>query len=595
MPFVVLCAADFGAKVNFELEFPQRPSIAELRARIESDLGAECSARRPGRPFVIHRAQVFDERLEMWVDLMSPSQLDHGCQVYIFQRESPYQRDDPGPIPAPTRSRGSGGPPSAASAAPQRGFGGAGDAYPPPSSYPPVYADPAYGGMRGPGYARGVPPPGAPYGVGSAYPSQMAPSAAEGASGHAEKTRTVFEELDCARRRAFALSDWMDLLQRLGIRGDPDTGAAPFSDDTSEDLFRKADTDSDGQVSWQEWQQFTEVYPKLLDSIYFRAREWNGNEARRADLDRARGHVTDLERALEDAKEAALEAEADIEGARQKVDDAGDDVTAAQQAEQAAEKEKERVLPDKETAQQALKEAKQAQAQVKEEGRKREAEKRNAQRGVDAAQKRLRQREDERDRAQKELERLQRLVKAQEEEVAKKDKEVERAKAEVDKAGEAAREAADPAQERAADKVADDVRQAEEKLRELADKEAEHDREAKEAQRGAQAARRAREAADRDLKAAEDRARQRRDAEGRVDDQLRAAREALERMERQQQEDDARRAEQERTEAELLQLEVRLREQRLAVEQKEAQLRTAHRSFNEDAGRRSPRRGGPPL
>eukprot|EP01065_Artemidia_motanka_P021948 TRINITY_DN2615_c0_g2_i2.p1 TRINITY_DN2615_c0_g2~~TRINITY_DN2615_c0_g2_i2.p1 ORF type:complete len:618 (+),score=265.62 TRINITY_DN2615_c0_g2_i2:71-1855(+) len=594
MAFVVLVAADFGTKVNFELDFPSRPSIPELRERIECDLGNECAARRPGRPFQIHRAQVFDERLEMWVDLMSPSQLESYAQVYVFQRESLYQRDDPGRIPPPTKARAGGAPPTFPAS--PRGYGAL-----PMHHHSDPFADPHSSrdphGVRSPRGGAGSWNPGAGAGL-RGYDSGGfgQPRASQGiqslpdSAGHAEKVRAVYEELDKSRRRTVNANDWMDTFEQLQLRGTDDH--APFSDETAEDLFRKGDLDGDGQLSWQEWQQFAEVYPKLLDSLFFRAREHRAKEARAADLDRARDRVADLEKALDDVREATLDADADIEAAKQKAADADADVDAAQQAEQDVVQKKQASGPPKAEAQRMLKEAQKQQAQAKEDGRKREAERRNAQRGIDAAEKRLKQREDERDRSQKELDRLLRLVKAQEDDVAKKDADVQRARDDVDRAKQAAKGLEDPVQERALADSNDAVKQAEEELRSLGDEEAKNDRDLKDAQRELQNARRAREGAERDVRDCQDKAQHKRDAEDRAEKALDDAKEALERLEQEAAAEAERRASQEATENELLQLEVRLREQRLAVEAREAQLRTAHRSFNEDAGRASPRRAG---
>eukprot|EP00756_Hemistasia_phaeocysticola_P052052 Hpha_TRINITY_DN27246_c0_g1::TRINITY_DN27246_c0_g1_i1::g.140681::m.140681 len=96
MVFTVLVGVNLNGNCNFKLSFPARPSVAELRARVERDLVLEAKSRRPGVPFVVRGLQVFDERVGVWVDLLAAVQLDDSCQINVLQNEC---RDLPDYIP----------------------------------------------------------------------------------------------------------------------------------------------------------------------------------------------------------------------------------------------------------------------------------------------------------------------------------------------------------------------------------------------------------------------------------------------------------------------------------------------------------------
>ena len=116
MVFTVLAAADvYGNKVNYEFDFPVQPTMSEFQARITSTFTVDASARAPaGAPtaFSIHRMQIFDDRTDMWNDLLSGAQLVDYCQVYVFQRESPWHREVQSKIPPAIRAPHSGTPPA---------------------------------------------------------------------------------------------------------------------------------------------------------------------------------------------------------------------------------------------------------------------------------------------------------------------------------------------------------------------------------------------------------------------------------------------------------------------------------------------------
>eukprot|EP01060_Flectonema_neradi_P035661 TRINITY_DN6623_c1_g2_i1.p1 TRINITY_DN6623_c1_g2~~TRINITY_DN6623_c1_g2_i1.p1 ORF type:complete len:481 (+),score=92.69 TRINITY_DN6623_c1_g2_i1:54-1496(+) len=96
---------------------------------------------------------------------------------------------------------------------------------------------------------------------------------------HTEKVRATFDELDLKRTRGFGLEEWMTILQRLNIG---------FNVGTMRDLFDKADSNHDGVVSYNEFQRFAEIYPTLLDSLYFRSKDYWTDIHQRESIEAAR-------------------------------------------------------------------------------------------------------------------------------------------------------------------------------------------------------------------------------------------------------------------------------------------------------------------
>eukprot|EP01060_Flectonema_neradi_P013939 TRINITY_DN2065_c0_g1_i2.p1 TRINITY_DN2065_c0_g1~~TRINITY_DN2065_c0_g1_i2.p1 ORF type:complete len:413 (+),score=122.03 TRINITY_DN2065_c0_g1_i2:167-1405(+) len=398
MVFTVLVAVDLAGKRNYELTFPTIPTITELRDRIDEVLSAESAIRRPPQagPFHVHRAQVFDERMEMWVDLVASSQLEDYCQVYIFQKETAWHKDTPGRIPPPQRPVGSGSPQYRRSASPP---------------HYESYAAPLYADLRDSSSPyRGA---GSPYGSASParYDFQTLPG--DDTATHSDKVRMVYEELDSKDTRTVRLDDWIDLFAKVRISG----SSEGLTDATVEDLFtKKADRNEDGLLSFPEFQHFAEMYPKLLDSLYFRSRKLH-HETLRKDKIKAQHELTDdYERRLDDARQAVLDAESGTLDMQQKVDEADGRCQEAKEAEQKALNDKNDAHADSERCRAALRDAKTAEAATKEANRKKEAAKRAAQRSAEAAEKKHQMQVNEKEKLLKELEALQKKVAEKEKE-----------------------------------------------------------------------------------------------------------------------------------------------------------------------------------
>jgi hypothetical protein len=214
MVFIVNVAADiYGRKHNIRLEFPLSPTINELINSVESQYDITARATRPAGypdlPFRVQTFQVYDDVLLRWIDLYSSAQLMSGCQVYAFQPDSQWTVDVQGPIPA------------------------ARDTITWSSS------------VGSPRRARIAADSGAP------------PSLSE-------KLRSVFYDLDNSGKGYVNYIDLRTAFARYDIE---------FAFATVGELFNEADRNRDGNISYEEWVQFSISHPQIVDALFFRSRD----------------------------------------------------------------------------------------------------------------------------------------------------------------------------------------------------------------------------------------------------------------------------------------------------------------------------------
>eukprot|EP01061_Rhynchopus_euleeides_P020450 TRINITY_DN3325_c0_g1_i2.p1 TRINITY_DN3325_c0_g1~~TRINITY_DN3325_c0_g1_i2.p1 ORF type:complete len:335 (+),score=133.71 TRINITY_DN3325_c0_g1_i2:57-1061(+) len=333
MPCTILCAADlWGVKVNYELPFQHPPTQAELQAKIDQVFMQEHGLRRPAdvplsQGFVIERMQTFDERAQQWVDLLTPAQLSDYSQVYLFQKENEYHREVqskiPPPVAAPAHASvqrvGSNSPttpavsgPRSVAVAPNGGYYARGSSpqkhvapvahssptlpnsqqqqqqYQPQGQQPQQqqqyqaqYQPPAYQSQQqqqssyqtsSAMEAGSTPAPASSVGGANASPVQVVPEAFNPqvpasqmgrTVSMSEKQRSVFEEMDSKKTRAVDEEDLRGTFQRLRIE---------YSGSSISEMFGKADLNHDNVISFDEWVRYTELFPTLLDSLYFRTK-----------------------------------------------------------------------------------------------------------------------------------------------------------------------------------------------------------------------------------------------------------------------------------------------------------------------------------
>eukprot|EP01060_Flectonema_neradi_P035463 TRINITY_DN6533_c3_g1_i1.p1 TRINITY_DN6533_c3_g1~~TRINITY_DN6533_c3_g1_i1.p1 ORF type:complete len:609 (+),score=160.92 TRINITY_DN6533_c3_g1_i1:55-1881(+) len=600
MVFTVLCAVDFHAKCNFELVFPGVPSISELREKVETVLSAESALRRPAgvpvAPFIAHRVQVFDERMEMWVDLVSTSQLADYCQIYVFQRESPWHKDTPGRIPPPVKPFSPGGDiysihrpvpisPPVASGSPLVMPVTMVDPISNHVNVSPTRQRPTY--SMPPPVVLPTPPPPAPV-----IPMSMEYDVLPELITHSEKVRVVYDELDARKARTVSYDDWSTLFTRLRLTS-PD---GPFTDETVHDLFhKKADRNEDGYVSFSEFQVFSEMYPKLLDSMYFRCRDQVQHDLRSQNMEQARMLQQELEKRRDEAQDELADSENQIEAAEENNRAANDAVEAAKDVEKDARAQKDAAHSETEDVRSKLRDAQGERDRAKEGVRQKDSALRCAVRGVDTAVKKEKSTENDLDKAKRELERLQKLVENQM-------KEVERQQQLVADAGQAIETAKSKVhdQESAKGEAESELAAAQEKVQEI-DGELKQamEAESKLAQAHRDTVKEVNQAQahktqeDQDLSKLKTKELQRKAALERAIRSLEDHEKVLSALEDKDRDMIDRRAQEEARENEILEQEVRLREQRETMERKEEALRNAHQDFTTDIGRVSPTRGRP--
>jgi hypothetical protein len=322
MPFTLHIAADiYGSKVNLEIEFPSLPTLSELNSVIQNSFSNECVVLRPPgaslQNFLLGRVQIYVEAEGNWRDVVSPTQLSEYAQLYVIQADPKVQESQQQIMPArrpsrppifptappppatplspvvhrnvsPSRSRVDAVP---SMATPQSALRGR-------TSSPTVLAaQPSPAGGRHNSPSRNVTSTplrtvvsAAPTSISDLQGSTAAQSLPariplpSEASTPQEKIRFVFDEMDLNGNRVIEIEEFRQVLRTLNV---------DFTPATVTDLFRKADRDRDGVLSISEFSNFFSSYSTLLDALFFRLR----------DVIEARNHQRDM-----NEEKAALDA-----------------------------------------------------------------------------------------------------------------------------------------------------------------------------------------------------------------------------------------------------------------------------------------------
>ena len=325
MSFTILCAADIRQeKMNLELSFASVPSMMELFQQIEQVFSTE-----GGMKFSIDRLQVFDSNYSTWSDLTSATQLREYSQLYAFQRDV-TNAEMQKPIP-PARKPSTASFTVGYSAAPYQTYH---TAAPVLTHYEIV--KPATTITRS--FVAGpVVPETMPVSV------RAVPQTAFPADPTDEvKVRLVFEQLDMNKNGVIEKEEWQKMFKNLRV---------PLSAATAEDLFSRADADHDTVANRPDFSNFAEHYPVLVDSLYVRIQS-NAEETRRLKIvDEHRQLIDELQRrersatahhkvAFEELRAAELQMRAhdqdaqiksaEIEDKRAELLQVGEDMTEAQ-------------------------------------------------------------------------------------------------------------------------------------------------------------------------------------------------------------------------------------------------------------------------
>ena len=285
MPYTVFVASDvFGRKTNLELEFPFAPTLSELTKQVEFAFSSEQNSTKPGHhvPYQVSKFHIVDEVSDDWVEVIGANQLRNYCQLYSFQPHSTKYTESQGHIPPAKKGAMSYTPQAVHSPSQTQWYQAS------PSS--PAAGSP-YGAQGS--YARAsVPPMGAYNAPATTSVGPSGNRAFPENAAHDEKVRICFEEVDANKNRVVELDELQRAFRTVELE---------FTTATVDSLFRKADYDKDSVVNLDEWRRFCELYPALLDSLYYRLKaHWEHlNEVSRIDAAKAqRGNLEERERQL---------------------------------------------------------------------------------------------------------------------------------------------------------------------------------------------------------------------------------------------------------------------------------------------------------
>jgi hypothetical protein len=321
--FVVQVAADiFSSKTNFELQFPSRPTLPELIRATETAFSNEIALRRPdGVPphsFHVAKLKFYDEDRNKWVDLLSEAQLADYVQCYAFQPENQWHKETQREIPAAVR------PPTNVAPYTNSRSGASTPYQPYPSSatYQPAAALPQKAVVAQP------------------LTSTMSRDATQD-----EKVRTVFQEFDHKNHRMIDMDDLMQGFRTLGLE---------FTTATMNDLFQKGDLNNDGRISYSEFERFANLYPIMIDCLFYRTKAfWDDQnmqreiEAEHAAVRDARNLVAQAEQQLRNAQKAVEDATRDVMNCEADIKDRNDRVRQFAKDLDQAQRDKERAMKEK--------------------------------------------------------------------------------------------------------------------------------------------------------------------------------------------------------------------------------------------------------
>ena len=418
MVFTILTAADlFGNKVNYELDFPMLPTMNELRDRVEGIFGGEANLRRPAgvpaSPFAAHRMQTFDDRVELWVDLINENQLQDYSQVYVFQRETQWHKEVQSKIPPPIKAPVAviplavPVPPVPAPILPHIGsvspalLPAVMSASPIPLPIDTYVPPPSIGG------AFGMPSVSPALGPVLPIHQVIAPIEVVGEASHIEKVRIVFDELDATRQRAIAKADWIAGFLRVQLS------------EYADDLFEKTSL-HEPVVSFDKFQRFCEIYPTVLDSLYYRSRDYWLLKRQDDSISASQKTLEVLREKESEARSAVAKAMADAALQEEKVAVQSAEVSVAQNRERDALAVLEAAGQETERARQSLTQHAAELIAAREREAIQVAALAEAQQAAETANIRKRMAAEETARAQARLQEIMRLLEEAQGEVAKR-------------------------------------------------------------------------------------------------------------------------------------------------------------------------------
>jgi hypothetical protein len=118
-----------------------------------------------------------------------------------------------------------------------------------------------------------------------------------------QKVRIVFDEMDVNQNRVIELDEFRRMMRVLNV----DLNAATIAD-----LFQRSDLDRDGVLTMAEFQGLAASYPTLLDSIYFRSKEFWEDHKKKAQIEARKVALDEAHSKEHQAAQLAAEAKAEL-------------------------------------------------------------------------------------------------------------------------------------------------------------------------------------------------------------------------------------------------------------------------------------------
>jgi hypothetical protein len=336
MAFVLLaCAEVRGEKLNLELPFEGRPTIADLMEVVERVFRFESSNAVQSSPstqrdssepiFTIAAVQIYADDTRHWAELTSPHQLHMYDQLFVVRKYIPLSEGARKEIPRPRSSQYFAGrsasvsmppPPRAATTSSQPQSARGGSAMQPTAASGSYSTTPRSGNennaRRGEDLlpARGVSAlaMGAPI-IPGALSSTIGQALLEGSATPQEVLRVVFEAADKRRHGVITSYDLGTLFRQLSIHVQPEALDEMFTTFAQSGQSRGS---QDTVMSLKDFAAWADSYESTLASMFERIisieKESRLNEAQRD----AATKITELARQKQEMEEAVRRLEQDL-------------------------------------------------------------------------------------------------------------------------------------------------------------------------------------------------------------------------------------------------------------------------------------------
>ena len=125
-----------------------------------------------------------------------------------------------------------------------------------------------------------------------------------------QQVRRLFEDFDTRKTRSLDTEAFSSGFRRLNVG---------FTSATVQDLFEKADSNQDRVVSLAEFQRFGEMYPTLIDCVYYRAKDFWTEIAQKEAIEEAKRLLDELRSREAAARAAYAQAQQETDAADHKL------------------------------------------------------------------------------------------------------------------------------------------------------------------------------------------------------------------------------------------------------------------------------------